>query len=337
MPDVATDPDAILARLTDVATPYAVRAAVTLGVPELLADGPASLGELAAATGVDADTLGRLLRYLVAHGLFGEPEPQRYALTDVSRGLIGEAGAARRAWMDLSGPGARMDAAYGGLAHALRTGGDGYSAVHGRPLWEDLADKPRLRAEFDTLMGTDTATVAHLVATEYDWTGIEHVIDVGGGAGILLTEILRARPSMRGTVVDLPRAVDTARQRFAAAGLGARAEAVGGSFFEPLPAGADAYIVSRVLTDWNDRAAHDILRNCVAAARPGGRVLIVEVLPDDSVLAPDSPYDLQMLAVVGGRLRDADQFTALAARAGATVAGVRRWDGGLTVIDCRPR
>ncbi|MFI9508728.1 methyltransferase [Nocardia sp. NPDC052566] len=334
-PVVTPDPDAELARLTDIATPYAVRAAVTLGLPQLLEDGPVTLAELTAATGADEGALGRLLRYLVAHGLFDEVR-EGYALTEVSRRLVGDDGAARRAWLDLSGPGARMDAGYAGLAAAVRTGAEGYSVVHGLPLWEDLATRPHLRVEFDALMGADTERVAHLLATEYDWTGTGDIMDVGGGGGILLAEILRAQPQLTGTVFDLPPAAAAARAHFARSGLSSRAHAITGSFFEPLPVGADTYIVSRVLTDWNDAAAQRILRHCVDAARPNGRVLIAEVLPYDTAQAPTAPYDLQMLVVVGGCLRNSEQFAALAAAAGATVASVRRWPSGLMVIECRP-
>ncbi|WP_225730020.1 MULTISPECIES: methyltransferase [unclassified Nocardia] len=336
MPDTTSDPAAELARLTDLATPYAVRAAVTLGLPEILEAGPASAAELAKATGADQDSLDRLLRYLVAHHVFAAAAPDRYALNDISRQLTGPDGAPQRAWLNLSGAGARMDAGYAGLADAVRKGSEGYSSVHGLPLWADLAERPDLRSGFDELMGADTARIAHLLATEYDWTGLGQLIDVGGGIGILLGEILDAQTHLTGAVFDLPPAAAAARRRFAAAGLGARAAAVDGSFFDRIPPGADAYLISRVLTDWNDEAAQRILANCVTAARPGGRVLIVEMLPDDVIADPRSAYDLQMLVVVGGKLRSTADFTRLAERAGAVVVGVRRWACGLTVLDCRP-
>src|SRR5690606_7657643 len=139
--------------------------------------------------------------------------------------------------------------AYTGLLHSIRTGEPAYEVVHGRTLWADLDAEPAFRAYFDDLMLSLQLRTAPAVAALYDWDSVTHVVDVGGGSGGLVAELLRAHPHLRGTVVDRPASARAAAARFAANGLADRAEAVPGDFFAALPAGGDVYVVSRVLTD----------------------------------------------------------------------------------------
>jgi len=318
-----------LDRLTDLATPFAVRTVVTLRVPDRIAAGTRHLDDLAAACGADPDTLGRLLRFLTHHGVFVEPSPEKFELTELGRLLCQGDGGGHGAYLELDGLGARMDLAFAGLPHAVRTGGPGYAWVHGRDFWADLDAVPRYRAYFDELMRGLQRVTAPEVATLYPWQHVDHVTDVGGGSGGLLAELLGAHPHLRGTVVDRAEPVATAARMLADRGLADRADAVAGSFFDPLPPGADVYLVSRVLTDWSDGHATAILRRCAEAAGSTGRVLVVEVLPTE----PDSSYDLKMLVVVGGRRRGLDDHIALAAQAGLRSVHTYRGDAGLTVME----
>jgi precorrin-6B methylase 2 len=329
----AGDPAARLGALSDLATPLAVRAAVTLRVPDRIAEGVTGLAELAAACEADAAALGRLLRYLAHQGVFAEPEPDVFALTAVGDLLRDRDGGGHGAYLDLDGLGARMDLAYLGLTHSVRTGEPGYATVHGRDLWADLDARPDFRAYFDELMLSQQKFTAPQVAALYPWSEAGHVTDVGGGSGGLLAEVLGAHPHLRGTVVDRPEPVATARETFARLGLADRADAVAGDFFEPLPAGADVYVVSRALTDWSDRHATAILRRCAEAAGDTGRVLVVEVLPTEPYVRNLSPYDLKMLAVVGGRERGVDDHVDLAAVAGLALRRTYQGTAGLTLLE----
>jgi hypothetical protein len=240
-------------------------------------------------------------------------------------------------WLDLGGFGARSDMAYGGLLHSVRTGEPGYASVHGRTYWEDLNAEPSYGAFFDNLMLSQQAATASQVATLYDWTSVGHVIDVGGGTGGLLAEVLRTHPHLRGTLVDRPDAARTAADRLAGVGLADRATVVAGDFFEPLPRGGDVYVVSRVLTDWSDRHAAAILRRCAeavaASTGESGRVLVVEVLPTQPHVPYLSPYDLTMLVLVGGRERCEADHIALAASVGLSVTATKHGTDGLTLIE----
>ncbi|MFD2420817.1 methyltransferase [Amycolatopsis pigmentata] len=328
------DAAARLASLVDLATPFAIRAAVALRLPELIESGTTGLAELAVASESHEDSLARLLRHLVNVGLFAETAPRVYGLTELSRELLSEDQRWQRGWLDLDGPGAKMDLAYTRMTHSVRTGESAYGRVHGIGFWADYQRDERLRLFFGAIMAAHAWQTGPAVAAEYDWSGVRRVLDVGGGIGALLSEVLLKHPHLSGAVLDLPPVRPEAEQAFAEAGLGGRAEFVGGSFFDPLPDGYDVLLVSRVLTDWNDENATKILRRCAEATKPGSRVLIVEVLAGDEHAKNNASFDLQSLALLGGRERTVGDFHALAAAAGLPVRATHHWPGGLVVVEC---
>ena len=327
------DAHARLDQLVDLATPFAVRTAVTLRVPDQIAAGVHQLDELAKVCDADRGALARLLRYLAHKGVFIEVSPDVFALTDVGELLCDRSGGGRGAYLDMESLGARTDLAFVGLPHAIRTGEPSYATVHGRDYWADLDARPAMRAYFDELMLSQQLVTAPEVASLYPWREVGHVTDVGGGSGGLLAELLVAHPHLRGTLVDRAEPVATAARRFADRGVADRAEGVVGDFFHPLPTGADVYVVSRALTDWNDTQATAILRRCAEAAGATGRVLVVEVLPTEPYVPHLSPYDLTMLVSVGGRERGVDDFAALAADAGLALRRLYSGTAGLTLLE----
>ncbi|HEX8304548.1 MAG TPA: methyltransferase [Jatrophihabitans sp.] len=322
-----------LDQLVDLATPFAVRTAVTLRIPDQIAAGVRQLDELAKVCEADPGALARLLRYLVHKGVFDEVSPEVFALTDVGELLCDRSGGGRGAYLDMDSLGTRTDLALIGLPHAIRTGEPSYATVHGRDYWADLDARPAMRAYFDELMLSQQLFTAPEVAALYPWHEVGSVTDVGGGSGGLLAELLAAHPHLRGTLIDRAEPVATAAGRFADRGVADRAEGVVGDFFSPLPSGADVYVVSRALTDWSDRHAAAILRRCAEAAGSTGRVLVVEVLPTEPWVPHLSPYDLTMLVSVGGRERGVDDFVALAAEADLALRKTYSGTGGLTLLE----
>lgn len=159
------------------------------------------------------------------------------------------------------------------------------------------------------------------------------VVDVGGGTGSLLAAILRARPTLRGVLVDLPRTVARSGEIFQDADVAERVTTVGQSFFDPLPAGADLYLLKSVPSDWPDREALAILRRCAEAARPAGRVLVLNGMSPDEEGGP-SPA-LLMMVLVGGRERSLAKFRELARAAGLEVHAAERQASGRFVVECR--
>jgi hypothetical protein len=225
-----------------------------------------------------------------------------------------------RAMLDLEGAIGRADLSFVQLLHTVRTGEPAFPAQFGRSFWDDLAADPARSASFDTQMAADVAAWAPDIVAAYDWGSLGHLVDVGGGNGALLAVLLREHPDLRGTVLDLPGAVEAARKALTAAGLADRGDAKAGSFFDPLPPGAGGYLLCAVLHDWDDAAARAILRRCAEAAGADGRVLVVEKFATDA--DGRTEMDLRVLAYFGGRERDLAELTALAAAAGLRVAAV---------------
>ena len=292
--------------------------AADLGVADALAEGPRRVDELAREVGADPDALHRILRALASDGVFAEEAPGVYRNTEASEGL-------RRGtrWHDFAH-------LFGGVWHRAlgeltAAGEPTFERIHDTDFWSWLGERPDERGAFDRAMSGSWEWKVDRVASA-EWRGDELVVDVGGGNGALLIELLRRRPGLRGIVFDLP---ETTRDEPA---LGNRIEFVAGSFFERVPTG-DVYVLSTILHDWDDRCAGQILRTIRAAAPDDGRLLVVDAV----VPAGNEPHggkflDLLMLALFGARERDEAQWRALLEGNGFEPIGV---EDGLVEARCR--
>ncbi len=163
------------------------------------------------------------------------------------------------------------------------------------------------------------------------WESVRTVIDVGGGTGAMLAAMLRIRPEICGTLVDLPGTVARSSETFESAGVAERVTRTGQSFFDPLPSGADLYLLKKVLNDWPDREATAILSRCAEAARPSGRVVILGgVAPDDQTRGLEIETVL-----LGGKQRTVAELRQLAREAGLEIVAADR-QPGYFVVECRP-
>jgi 2,7-dihydroxy-5-methyl-1-naphthoate 7-O-methyltransferase len=312
--------------LLDLETPWALRVVATLGIPDLVAGGTHEVGALAAACGADAAVLHAVLDHVAGRGVFVQTAPGVFAANAASTAL-GEAAPS----LDLDGIGGRLADAMGTLLGYVRTGRPGYAERFGRPFWDDLAAHPEVAASFDALMGEGGHTFSADLPLPGGWDGVGWVVDVGGGTGAMLARLLVAHPGVRGTLLDLAPTVARSAPVFAAAGVVDRVDVVGRSFFDPLPAGADVYLLRKVLEDWPDDETTAILRRCAEAARPGGRVVVA-----GGVAARGEPPHLAIEQVLlGGRADPLDTFTERAAGAGLAVTGTVEADGKL-VVELRP-
>jgi 2,7-dihydroxy-5-methyl-1-naphthoate 7-O-methyltransferase len=318
--------------LTDFATPWCVHVAATLRIADRISAGITQIDDLAAASGCHSESLARVLRHLIAKGLFEEPARGHFELNQPARVLLDSA---MRPLLDLDGFGGRMARAWSSLLSAVENGAPAYDEVFGRPFWEDLEAHPHIAASFDELMGPrGHGTPDPDIPLTGGWESVRTVVDVGGGTGALLAEILRSRPNLRGTLVDLPSTMARSGELFQSAGVSERVTAAAQSFFDPLPPGADLYLLKSVLADWPDREAGAILRRCAEAARPAGRVVILSgVYPDETASPPPA---LLMMVLVGGKERSLAEFRTLATAAGLNVLSAAAHPSGRFVVECRP-
>jgi len=321
--------------MCDLLTPWALRTAATLRLADHVANGHTTLASLAEAANSDPAALSSLLRFLCARGLFSEPEPDVFGLTDMGDVLRDDHPRRLRRWLDLDGVNARFDLPFTRLIDSVRTGEPAYHLLFGRSFWEDLDADPDFRAAVHEVWDARLDRQAEHVAAAYDWSRITHLVDVGGGSGVQLQAILTRSPQLRATLVDMQPAADVTR-RLRHAGLADRATAMTASFFDELPAGADAYFLSEVLHNWRDADAQRILCRCADAVPPGGRVLIVEAVTQDRHDLDLTTQDLRMLVSLGGRERCLDDWRELTARSGLRVTGVLGTGTDVSIIECVP-
>lgn len=291
--------------------------ATRLGIPDLLADGPREVDELARATGSHPASLRRVLLFLAGVGVFDKVGPRRFALTELATLLrTGVPGSLRPSVLLL------LDESHwrpwGHLLHTVRTGDTAFDHTHGAGLFDYLDAHPEVASVFNAAMSGNSPAHARLVAATYDFSRMSLVVDVGGGRGRLLAAILERHPRLRGILFERPHVIEDAREILDEAGVGARCELVGGSFFDAVPSGGDAYILRGIIPGFEDDQAVAILKNCRRAMGAAARVLLVEryLAADAREALPVLYSDLEMLVNVGGRERTTDEYATLLARSG---------------------
>ncbi|KAF0845861.1 methyltransferase [Nocardia caishijiensis] len=298
----------------------AVSTAADLGIADQLADGPRTSAQLADALEVDEDGLRRLLRLLVSYGVFAQRRDGRYALTRIGTTLRGDAAVTMREVSRFFGsPYHRNHWTH--LGDAVRTGEAVGTALEGASFFEYAARDREVGDLFDRAMtSVGTLSIDPLLAA-YDFGRFATIVDVGGGHGSLLLEILRRHPTTNGVLFDLPGVVEDLSTELASAGLEWRCTVEAGSFFEAVPSGADAYLLKNVLHDWSDEHAEHILRTIRAAMSPTATLLVIElVLPEHHRPHPGKFVDLEMLVNTdGGHERTEAQYRALLERGGFTL------------------
>jgi SAM-dependent methyltransferase len=314
----------------------AVAVAAQVGLADLLADGPRPTAELAEATGAHPRALYRLLRALAGVGVFTEVEPGSFGLTPMAELLRSDAPASLRG-MAVYLCGDEHWRAWGHLGYSVRTGHSAFEHLFGTDPWEYRARHPETNAAFNAFMTGLVTQLADAVAAAYDFSGMRAVVDVGGSHGALLVAILRANPGVRGVLFDLPHVAEGAKARLGAAGLSDRCEVVGGDMFEGVPEGGDAYILSRVIHDWDEDRSVAILQQCHRAIAPGGKLLLAEeVIPPGDAPSYGKLSDLNMLVSPGGQERTEAEYRALYEAAGFTLTRVIPTRSRVSVVEGTP-
>lgn len=299
-----------------------------LGVPDLLADGPRTASELAADCGAEQRALRRLLAALAAAGLLREAPPGTFGLTATTDLLVTDSPASRRSSVLLYGQ--EIFRSLSEIMYTVHTGKPAFDRVYGTSFYAYLDQHPEVDRTFGAAQGS--LAVPSALAT-CDLSDVGTLVDIGGGNGRLLGQLLTGHPAMRGVLVERPEMIRQATGYLGGLGVLRRVELVEGDFFAAVPAGADAYVLSRCLHNWDDDRAAAILGTVRHAAAPASRlILLEEFLPEGTGSDqhgpgrhPDSAriVDLLMLVMLEGHDRSEREYRALLVTAGFEVLAAR--------------
>ena len=313
---------------------HAVCLAAKLGIADHIAAGAGTTEKLARALNANTSSLRRFLKALASNGLMAEGPQDHWTLTPSGALLRNDV------------PGSMADLArlfstdehaksWLAIEYSVLTGASAFEHVYQAGAWDYAQQHPEFNRAFNAAMSSLAGSVHRAIVDAYDFAGIDLLVDVGGGHGRLLAHILERHPNMHGIVYDMPHVIGGAAAHLVERGLTARSEAIGGDFFDRVPAGADAYIMTAVIHDWADERCEVILGNCRAAMKPGGRVLLA-----DFVLKPANQpdlgrmIDLEMLAMTSnGRERTEEEFRALLGRSGLRVSRIIPLPVGTSLIE----
>lgn len=323
----AADTQLVRQLVTGYQAARALLAADELGVIELLENDSMSAEELARASGMHAPSLYRFLRALSTVDLVEEDGDGRFSLGPLAGGL-----------RDAARIGVESYRAWAELPFSLRTGKPAFPEVFGKPFYDYLAEDQARAARFDSALAAVSRDWAPAVIEAYDFDRFCSVVDIGGGRGTFLAALLATHPEIKGVLFDQPQVVEHAGPVLEAAGVAARCHCVGGSFFEAVPKGADAYTLCNLLTDWDDDHAIAILKSCKTAMSPQARVLVI-----DRVLPPSGNpnrqamafLDLFFLVLEGGSIRTSNEFARVLSAAGLEISTVIPTASTFSIVEAR--
>jgi SAM-dependent methyltransferase len=294
----------------------AVSVAASLGIADLLKDGPRDVEDLARRAGVHGGALYRLLRALASVGVFAEEEERRFRSTPLAEPLRADAPDTLRDFSIFFGADFHLRV-WGELLYSVKHGQPAFNHLHNSEVFEYLAQHPAHAEVFNSGMTSLSASVSDPIVSAYDFSGIARLADIGGGHGYLLSTILKHYPAMTGVLYDAQAVISGAANVLKRQGVERRCEFVAGDFFESVPRACDAYIMKHIIHDWEDDKSLKILRNCHRAMNPKGRLLVVEmVVPEGNAPSPSKFLDLEMLLFLHSLERTEKEYRALFTEAG---------------------
>lgn len=327
-------PEAVLTQLIlGSLASQAVYVAAKLGIADLLEDGPKNVEQLAREADVDVSSLYRVLRALVSLGVFAEEGGRIFRLTRTAGLLRSHAQGSLRDVAIFMGEDWHWQV-WGKTLYSVRTGKPAWSQVHGQEVFPYFATNQKAARIFDDAMSSFSTLATKAVVEAYDFSGIETLVDIAGGHGRLLTEILEANPSVRGLLFDLPHVIAGAKDKVGGTSVASRVDFATGDFFVSVPTEADAYIMKNIIHDWDDEHALQILSNIRKVMQESGRVLLVEaVISEGSQQDLGKLLDIEMLVSPGGKQRTADEYKELFDGAGLRLTRIVPTKSPYSVIE----
>ena len=307
--------------------------AAKIRLADHLATGPRTAADLAEPTGTQPKTLHRFMRTLASFGILAHGGNDTFGLTPLGEALKRDApGAAWATILTMAGPWSWK--AMGEFKYSLETGKTAVEHVFGMPAFDYLAQHPEEAALFSEAMVGIHGAEPPAVADAYDFSAFGTIVDVGGATGNMLAHVLGRYAKPRGVLFDRPHVVQDAPALLRNHGVESRVTIEPGSFFESVPAGGDAYILSHIIHDWNEEQCATILGNCRSAMKPGTKLLIVEfVLPEGDAPHIGKLLDMVMLAIPGGQERTADEYRTLLAKSGLKMTRVVPTKSDVSIVE----
>ena len=310
-------------------------AAAELGLADHL-ETPKTATEIASGLDADPRSLHRLMRTLASLGILSQGPDDRFSLTPLGASLKSDApGSARSTLRTFGGP--AFTRGFENIVYSVKTGKTGFEKAHGKAIFDYLADHPAEASMFSETMVGFHGGEPVAVAAAYDFSVFDTIVDVGGATGNMLAAILTRHTKPRGVLFDRSQVVGEAPVLLESSCVMERVEIEGGDFFESVPSGGDAYILSHVLHDWSEAQCLTILRNVRRAMKPNGRLLVVEtVLPPGDTPHPGKILDIVMLVIPGGQERTEAEYAPLLAKAGFRLHRVVPTDSPVSIVDASP-
>jgi hypothetical protein len=319
-----------------------ITVAAQLKLADAMDETPRSVAALAAAVGADAAAMHRLLYALASIGLVTASAPDRFGLTPVGACLRSDAPHGLRSWA-LMESAEYYQTAWDHLLTGVRSGVPPFEGAVGQSFYDYLDRHPADGAIFSQTMAEVTAVIVDAVLAAHDFASVNRVIDIGGGYGKLLTSLLQRHATMRGVLLDTPAVIERARPQIEATGVADRCELIAGDFFAELPAGADLYLLSRILMDLDDERSVRLLSHCRRVMTEQSRIHIIQiVLPSYEtdaarhLLFDGAMSNLNMFVLGLGAERSEQQYRAVLASAGFTVTQIIPTRALMSIIEARP-
>ena len=313
-----------------------VYAAAKLGLADQLASGPKSAAELAGSMRVHARSLHRVMRTLASLGILTEQAEQRFALTSLGEALKSGAPGSARSAVLYSG-GSSSQSGWDHFVYSIETGKPGFDKAQGMALFDYLEQHPEVALLFNEMMVGFHSQEPPAVAAAYDFSIFQTIVDVGGNTGAMLAAILATHAAPRGILFDRPHVARHAPALLEARHVSDQVTIEPGDFFQRVPIGADAYILSHIIHDWDDEQCLTILGHIRKAMNPAGRLLIVEmVLPAGDAPHPGKMLDMVMLAQTGGEERSEAEYRLLLANAGFRLTRVIPTNSAASIVEAVP-
>ncbi|MBV9689946.1 MAG: hypothetical protein JO202_09565 [Ktedonobacteraceae bacterium] len=311
--------------------------AAELGIADLLKDGPKTAAELAKATQTHTPSLTRLMRALVALGVFAEQEPDVYSQTDLSCYLCEDYPGTLRSFALFSG----LDwiwATWRELSYAVKTGQSAMKHAHGMNAWQYLDAHPQESLIFNKALAEFSALINPSILESYNFSSFQTLVDVGGGHGSFLMLLLERYPSLHGILFDRASVMEEAKALYAQTPFASRCTFVAGNFLTELPSGADVYLFKFIANDWGDEYLRQMLTVCRNVIPAYGKLLVMEF-----VLVPQRPtitatlMDITtFLSFEGGRGRTELEFRTLFTDAGFTLSRIIPTSSGVYILEGVP-